>query len=112
MTLLGCWRQNYDLGDIFWMLVPDANVKRQRMLVTKTGKTVTNILKLSPTHFVPNFDVALISASWVIKISIKCGLKVSYQRIFKYKSFWHFLKVKKSENFITGINHILGKCPL
>ena len=28
------------------------------MLVTEMAKTVTNILKLSPTHFVPNIDVA------------------------------------------------------
>ena len=27
------------------------------MLVTKKAKTVTNILKLSPTHFVTNIDV-------------------------------------------------------
>ena len=26
VTILGRWRQNKDLGDIFWMLVPDANV--------------------------------------------------------------------------------------
>ena len=36
------------------MLVPDANVERKRMLVTKMAKTVTNILKLSPTHSVSN----------------------------------------------------------
>ena len=36
------------------MLVPDVNVQRQRMLVTKIAKTVTNIFKLSPTHFVSN----------------------------------------------------------
>ena len=35
------------------MLVLDANVKRWRILVTKTAKTVTNISK-SSTHFVPN----------------------------------------------------------
>ena len=28
VTIKECWRQNSDLGDIFWMLVPDANVKR------------------------------------------------------------------------------------
>ena len=28
VTILECWRQNLDLDDIFWMLVPNANVKR------------------------------------------------------------------------------------
>ena len=37
----------------YWtLLVPDAHVERLRMLVTKTAKTITNISKLSPTHFV------------------------------------------------------------
>ena len=40
------------------LLVPDANDKIKRMLVTKTAKTVTNISRLSPTHFVSNIDVA------------------------------------------------------
>ena len=44
----------FDKGDIFWMLVPDANVKRKKMLVTKTAKPVTNISKLSPKQFVSN----------------------------------------------------------
>ena len=48
----------FDNGDIFWMLVPDANVKRQRMWVPKTAETVTKISKLSPKHFVSNIDVA------------------------------------------------------
>ena len=39
------------------MLVPDANMKILRMLVTKMAKTVTNIFKLSPTHFVTNIDI-------------------------------------------------------
>ena len=51
-TVLECWRQNSNFGDLFWMLVPDAQVKR--MLVTKMAKTVTNIVILSPTHFVSN----------------------------------------------------------
>ena len=34
------------------MLVHDAKVKTQRMLVTKIAKTVTNIFKLSSTNFV------------------------------------------------------------
>ena len=28
VTICGCWWLNFDVGDIFWMLVPDANVKR------------------------------------------------------------------------------------
>ena len=28
VTILECWRQNLDLGDIIWMLVPDAHIKR------------------------------------------------------------------------------------
>ena len=43
-----------DVGDIFWLLLPDANVQRKRMLVIKAAKTVTNISQLSPTHFVSN----------------------------------------------------------
>ena len=43
-----------DIGDNFWVLVPDAYLKRSRMLVTKTAKTVTKISKLSPTHLVSN----------------------------------------------------------
>ena len=38
----------------FRMLVPEANVKRYWMLMAKIKKTVTNILKLPPTHFVSN----------------------------------------------------------
>ena len=51
MTIFGCWGQNVDVGDIFWML---ANVKIQWALMTKMAKTVTNILKLSSTRFVAN----------------------------------------------------------
>ena len=47
MLLTICWWQ-------FWVLVLNANLKRQRMLVTKTAKTVTNISNLSPKHFVSN----------------------------------------------------------
>ena len=28
VTICGFWWPNFDVGDIFWMLVPDANVKR------------------------------------------------------------------------------------
>ena len=28
VTILGCWWPNFDVGDIFGMLVPDANAKR------------------------------------------------------------------------------------
>ena len=28
VTIFGCWWQNFDIGDIFWMLVPDAYVQR------------------------------------------------------------------------------------
>ena len=28
VTIWGCWWLNFDVGDIFWMLVPDINVKR------------------------------------------------------------------------------------
>ena len=28
VTIFGCWKQNLDVGSIFWMLVPDVNVKR------------------------------------------------------------------------------------
>ena len=54
VTIFGCWRQNFDIGDLFWMLLPDANNKKQRMLATKSAKTVTNVSKLSPTYFVSN----------------------------------------------------------
>ena len=54
MTILGCWWQNFDVGDIFGMFVPDANVKRQWMLATKMTKTATNIIQLSPTNSVSN----------------------------------------------------------
>ena len=40
------------------MLVTYSLVTYIVMLVTKMVETVTNILKLSPTHFVPNIDVA------------------------------------------------------
>ena len=64
VKILWCWQQNFDIGDIFWMFVPDAYVDRYRMLVTKSTKTVTNITKLSPTlqssspTAVTNIDVA------------------------------------------------------
>ena len=28
VTIFGCLWQNFDIGDIFWMLVPDADAKR------------------------------------------------------------------------------------
>ena len=43
VTILECRRQNKDLGDIFWMLVPETNVKRKTVLLTKMAKTVTNM---------------------------------------------------------------------
>ena len=36
--------------------LPYAHVVRERILATKTAKTVINIKKLSPTHFVSNID--------------------------------------------------------
>ena len=27
VTIFGCWWRNFDIGDIFWMLMPDANMK-------------------------------------------------------------------------------------
>ena len=58
-----------DVGDIFWMLVP-AHVKRSCILVTKIAKTVTNILELSPTHFVAN-----------IRHQHRCHSSMSFNRI-------------------------------
>ena len=48
--------QQVDVGDfilvtIFSVFVPNAFVKRQRMLVTKISETVTNISKLSQHQF-------------------------------------------------------------
>ena len=58
-----------------WMLVPDANVKKSRMLVLKTAKIVTNVSKLSPTHLVSKIDVgmafwlcATTSISWTLSM--------------------------------------------
>ena len=45
VTIFECWCPR-DMSD--------AHVKRLRMLVTKTAKTVTNISELSLTHFAPN----------------------------------------------------------
>ena len=52
-----CWWLNFDVGDIFSMLVSDANLKRKLVLGAKMAKTVSNIFELSPTHFVSNIDV-------------------------------------------------------
>ena len=41
VTIYECWWLNFDIGDILWMLAPDANVKRLGILVTKTAKTTT-----------------------------------------------------------------------
>jgi len=64
-----CWWQNFDIGDIFWMLLPDANAKKYSMLATKSAETVTNISKLSPTYFVSN-----------IRRQHRCS-RFSYQKI-------------------------------
>ena len=45
-----CWWRNFEIGDNFWMLLPDAIVKGWRILVTKLAKIVTNISKLSPKN--------------------------------------------------------------
>ena len=57
VVIFGCWWQNFHLGDIFPILLSDANVTRYWMLVTKRAKTVTIIFNLSPTHFVSYIDV-------------------------------------------------------
>ena len=54
VKIFAFWWQNFDIGNIYWRWLPVAYVKRLRMLVTKTVKTVTNISKLSPIHFVSN----------------------------------------------------------
>ena len=38
VTTFDCLRQNFDIGLIFGILVPEAHVKRYRILVTKTAK--------------------------------------------------------------------------
>ena len=49
-----CWWASFDVGEIFWILVPDVNIEKGCMLVAKMVKTVINIVELSPTHFVFN----------------------------------------------------------
>ena len=117
MTILEYWRQNYDFGDIFWMLVLNANVKRYRMLVTKVAKSVTNILKLSPTYFVsnvrhqhrcsPSISVATsmfvtdVGDDKVLMTTLKCWL-------LSLKSHWRNIDAKvlganvddKNDNFV------------
>lgn len=41
VTIFKCRWLNFDVDDFFWMLVPEANVKRLWILVTKMVKTVT-----------------------------------------------------------------------
>ena len=41
VSILGCWWQNFDVGNVFWELMPKANAKRFQMWMTKI---VTNIL--------------------------------------------------------------------
>ena len=60
------------------MLVPNAYVKRQGMLVMKMTKTVINISKLSSTHFLTNIDVAFILVK-VTLIESKRSLSVLMQ---------------------------------
>ena len=45
----------FDVGDISWMLMSDANVKEKWMEKwTKITKTVTNVFQMSLLNFVPN----------------------------------------------------------
>ena len=46
MTIYGCWWNLLNVGARRWF--------KTWMLVAKMAKTVTNILKLSPTHFISN----------------------------------------------------------
>ena len=46
-----CWHL-LDVGST--LLVSDSYIKRYKILVRKTVKTVTNISNLSPTHFISN----------------------------------------------------------
>ena len=66
LMMLGCCWQNFDDDDIFLILMPDTNVKRWWMLVTKMFTNVTNILELSPKHFVSNIarKICLSSSFW------------------------------------------------
>ena len=80
-TILRCWWQNLDLGAIFWILVSDADTKRKWTIVTKMAKTVTNILKLSSTHFVSN-----------IRLQNRCNrhFQSTYERTVHFSRTVHF----------------------
>ena len=105
----GCWWLY--LGDNFWILVTefrywwhllDVDAQRlcyERMLVTKTAKTVTNISKLSATHFVSNIrHQHRCRREWAIEtFQKKYRLKVSFVKgqvflkralVRKYKTDW------------------------
>ena len=55
MLVTLCWWRNFDIYDIFLMLVLNANVERKRMSVSNTAKNVTNMSKLPPTNFASKF---------------------------------------------------------
>ena len=76
MLVILCWWQFSGVSDDISILIPDAFIRRYMMLVTKTVKTVTNILKFSATHssptFVTNIDVAILK---LFQTSILSALK-------------------------------------
>ena len=53
VTIYGCGRQNLDIGDIFWMLVHDANLKLYRNIGDENGENRHQHLKFVANTFHP-----------------------------------------------------------
>ena len=84
VMIFGCWWRNFDVGDIFWMLVPDANVETYRMLVTKIAKSITIVSMLTPQHFVSNIRLNIVVAkSWWYLYNYFC-VHIKYANLYKW----------------------------
>ena len=102
MLVTQCWRQFLDVDDVFWMLLPDAYVKRKWILVTNMAKAVTIISELSVFTYHQNFssptfvtNIDLINMRYFLTLHLLYSLIIS--------------QIKKSKNgidFVTCVSTI------
>ena len=83
VTIFECWSKNFDIGELFWKLI----------MVIKLAKNVTNIIKLSATHFVSkighsNFNKFLNSYWTILENSSRNFSEVSVFRSVTQTDFW------------------------
>ena len=96
VIIVRCWWRTFDIGDIFWLSA------------MKTVKILTNISKLSPTHFVSNIShqhrcnqFFASVADWFLK-NVFFDFQLTKNNLSSWGSQFRFIIKSKSQNFETG----------